>query len=317
MEFEKLFTLLDTVRFDASVLIGRKNFTDLSDNGEFLVTDDVSGAVYIFESSGRHIRTFGVSRCNPEDRGRLLSARFIGDGSIITTTSQGVYALNPDGSCKRRLLELPPNRSSFCERRDTVYFMSPGVRLSQVHAYSIESGIVQHFDLRPPKFPRTTSIKVGYVGRQIACFRQGIFYRYSESSDGEPLWTGRSYTVYQPSSYRSPQRDLTAHGNDRSSQLMELAREFTYSNGIFKLDQDHRMVTYQYPAKVNINIVNMNTQASVSTATAPGTGIALTKNGLMYVSGDYEQLPSGEVGNRTLEVWQFHPFDSSPPSVMQ
>lgn len=40
-------------------------------------------------------------------------------------------------------------------------------------------------------------------------------------------------------------------------------------------------------------------------------GIMLTRNGLMYTLGDYEQLPSGEKGNRALEVWQFHPFESS------
>ena len=315
MEFEDLFTPVDTVRFDASVLIGSRSFIDLSDNGEFLVTDDMSGVVHIFESSGRHIRTFGVERCNPEDGGRLLSARFLRNYGIIVTTDQGVYAFNADGSCKQRLLELPPNRPSFCERRDTVYFMYRD-RPHRVHAYSIKSGTIQDYELQSPKFPRTNSIKMGYVGRQIACFDHGVFYRYSERSDGEPLWQGRHFVTHRPPSYRPPKRDLTSHGNDRGSESMQLAREFTYSNGIFELDQNHRMVTFQYPAEVNINIVNMNTQTSMGSTTTDMI-VMLTKNGLLYVSGDYEQLPSGEVGNRTLEVWQFHPFDSSHTVVTE
>ena len=313
MEFEDLFAPIDTVRLDASVLIGSINFLDISDQGQFLVTDREARAIYVFSSSGSHLRTLEITQCNPEDTGSVLSTRFLKNGSMIATTSQGVYAFNADGSCQKRLLELPPNRSSFCERRDTVYLLNPRVRpLPQIHAYSIESGTVRDYDLRKPRFPRTTALRRGLEGRGIACFDRGVFYRYAESSDGEPLWLENDLVLHQPKSYRPPERDLTSQGmGDIISDLLQLEREFTYSSGIYELDENHRMIMTRsgYPAEFNLNIINMDTETSVSTVLDPDVGISLTKDGLVYSTGDYEILPSGETGNKMLEVRQFHPFE--------
>ena len=311
----KISSLPDTIRLDSSVLIGQIGFVDMSDREEFLVTDDVMRMLYVFTASGRHVRTIDISRCNPEDGGSLLSARFLKNGSMVVVTPWGVYALNADGSCKQRLLEILPNRPLFCERQDTVYFLDPSARPPQIYAYSIESGIIRDYDLRKPKFPRSTAVKRGYIGRQVACFDRGIFYRYAESSDGESLWLGSNPVLFQPMSYRPPERDATRSPSqgvsEFSYELQKLAREYTYSHGLFGLDENHRMVTFQYPTEVNVNIVNMETGTSISTADDLAHKVMLTKEGLMYTLGDYELLPSGETGNRTLEVWQFHPFESS------
>lgn len=316
MEFEDLFTPIDTIRFDASVPIGRFTFLDQSDQGEFLVTDFPMVQLHIFTASGRHVRTFEASGCNLEDSKLPLSARFLKGGGMIITTYRGVYAFNADGSCKQQLLEIPPDYPSFCERQDTVYFINHKRRIPQIYAYSLESGIVRDYDLRKPRFPISTAAGVGDMGhirRQIACFDHGIFYRYAESSDGELLWPGSDPVLFQPISYRPPERDATSRKRDRfRSQLQELAREFTYSNEIFELDQNHRMVTFGHPTGVNImNIVNMDTETGISTTDDQSMEIVLTKKGLMYTLGDRELLPSGETGNGTLEVWQFHPFESS------
>ncbi len=313
MEFEDLFTPIDTVRLDASVLIGSITFLDKSDQGQILVTDREARAIHVFSSSGRHLRMLEITQCNPEDTGRLLSTRFLKNGSMIATTTQGVYVLNANGSCQRRLLELPPNRPSFCERQDTVYLLNPRVRpLPQLHAYSIESGGVRVYDLRKPRFPRTTALRGGSEGRGIACFDRGVFYRYAESSDGEPLWPGNDLVLHQPKSYRPPERDITSQGmGDIISDLLQLEREFTYSSGIYELDENHRMIMTRsgYPAEFNLNIVNMDTETSVSAVLDPEVGISAAKDGLVYSTGDYEILPSGETGNRMLEVRQFHPFE--------
>ena len=124
MEFEDLFIPVDTIRFDASVSIGSFTFLDQSDQGEFLVTDFPMVQLHIFTASGRHVRTFELSGCNLEDSKLPWSARFLKRGGMIVTSSWGVYAFNADGSCKQRLLELPPNRPSFCERQDTIHFMN-------------------------------------------------------------------------------------------------------------------------------------------------------------------------------------------------
>ena len=310
VEAEDLFTPVDTVRFDASVLIGTIDFVDLSGKGEFLLTDEVMRALHVFTASGDHIRTFKVTQCNPEAGGTLFSAKFLENGDIMVATSQGVYTFNADGSCKERLPTEIPNSRSFCERRDTVYFVSPSRRpRPTIHAYSIESGAIREDGLRVPQFPRTTGVKRGFPGRQIACFERGVFYRYAESSDGEPLFLDDDPVVHRPMFYRPPQRDMTSQGGARAGDLRDLAQEFTYSDALRALDDDHRLVTFEYPAEANMNIVNMDTQTSVSTST--DWGILLAKDGFLYVHGDNERLSSGEIGNETLEVWQFHPFDLS------
>ena len=100
-----------------------------------------------------------------------------------------------------------------------------------------------------------------------------------------------------------------------TSELQELALAYTFSNGIFELDDRHRMVTFQYPAEINVIIVNMDTETSVSTSIDRSEFLMFVKDGLMYKLGEYEKLPSGELGNKVLKVWQFHPFESSHPDT--
>lgn len=310
VEAEDLFAPVDTVRFDASVLVGTIDFVDISRNGDFLLTDGVMRALHVFTASGDHIRTFKVTQCNPEDDLRPRSAKFLENGNMIAVTSRGAYTFNADGSCKVRLPTPIRDNASFCERQDTVYFISPSRRpRPQIHAYSIESGTIRDYDLRVPQFPRTTGVKRGLMGRQIACFERGVFYRYAESSDGEPLFLDNDPVVHRPMFYRPPKRDMTSQGGDRIGDLMDLRMEFTYSHGLFALDDDHRLVTFENPSEANMNIVNMDTQTSVSIAT--DWWIKLARDRLLYVSGDNEILSTGEMGNKTLEVWQFHPFDLS------
>ena len=308
VESEDLFTPVDTIRFDASVVIGTIDFVDISRNDDFLLTDGQMKALHVFTASGEHIRTFKVTQCNPEDDLRPRSAKFLENSDMMVVTSRGVYTFNADGSCKERLPTEIPRSPSFCERQDTVYFVSPSRRpRPTIHAYSIESGAVREYGLRVPQFPRTTGVKRGYRGSQIACLERGVFYRYAESSDGEPLFLDDDPVVHRPMFYRPPKRDATSE--NIAGDLMDLRKEFTYSNGLFELDDDHRLVTFEYPAEAKMNIVNMDTQTSVSTTT--DWGIKLAKDGFLYISGDNELLSSGEIGNRTLEVWQFHPFDLS------
>ena len=318
MESDDLFRPVDTVRFDASVLIGMMRFVDVSDQGDFLITDDVSKAFHVFSSSGNHIRTFTAKQCNPEESGWPLSAQFLESGRMVATTSNVTYVFNADGSCVKRLIDVPTNRASFCEWRGSVYFLNTRLPTPKIYAYSVESGIVRDYDLRKPKFPGVTSVKMGRIGRQIACFDYGVFYRYPENSDGEPLFPGNAPVIHRPTFFRPPQRDMKKTGNmgPRIDDLRELSREATYSSGLFELDEIHRLVTFgSSRAGTPLNIVNTETQTSVSTFT--DLRFKLAKHGFLYVLGDYEPLPSGEFGNQMLERWRFTPFEASSDEVAE
>ena len=315
MKFEELFSPLDTVRLDAAVLIGSMRFVDVSARGEFLITDDRAKAFHVFAATGNHVHTFTVGACNPEDSGLLQSARFLRDGSLIAATSRGVYALNPDGSCRKRLLELPATHASFCERQDLVYFLHDRFGTPRILAWSLELGIVEEYDLRMPEFPTFTAVSRGRIGRSMACFERGVFYRHAESMDAEPLWPGNELVTHRPTFFRPLRRDLitTDDMGARTDDVIELLRESTTLSGIFVLDEHHRLLTYQPWRETAFNIVNMELQTSVSTA--PNLRLALAKHGLLYARGDYESLPSGEVGNQMIEIWQFHPFESAQGEV--
>ena len=310
MEFEELFSPVHTVRFDASVLIGSMSFVEISDLGEFLITDNQMKAFHVFSPSGNHVRTFTVSQCNPEDGGFLQSARFLKDGSILAKTSNGVYAFHADGSCIRRLLELPSIRPSYCEWRGHTYFLNTSLSPPRIYAWSLDSGIVEEYDLRLPAFPSITSAYRGIVGREMACFDRGVFFRYAESSDAEPLFPGDDPVVHRPTFFRPLERDMirTDDMGARADDVLDLMREATFSSGIYELDESHRLVKFHtWGRATQINIVNMQTQTSVSSITELRLEVA--EHGILYVLGDYESLPSGEIGNQMLEVWQFIPFE--------
>ncbi len=310
MEFGELFSPVDTVRFDASVLVGTMSFVDLSDQGDFLITDDQMDEFHFFSASGEHVRTFAVSQCNPEGSGFLHSARFLADGSVIAKTSGGAYAFSTDGSCKKRLLELPSIRPSFCEWRGHTYFLNTSLSPPRIFAWSLDSGIVEEYDLRMPAFPSITSAYRGIVGRELACFDRGVFFRYAESSDAEPLFPGNEPVVHRPTHFRPIRRDMirTDDMGARTDDVLDLMREATFSSGIFELDESRRLVKFHtWGRQTQINIVNMETQTSVSSIT--DLLLEVAEHGILYVLGDYEPLPSGEMGNQMLEVWRFIPFE--------
>ena len=124
--------------------------------------------------------------------------------------------------------------------------------------------------------------------------------------------------LHKPMHYRAPERDPTSEGMfDLAYEFQDLGRDYTYSDGIFELDENHRMVTFGGPPddslRANMNIVNMDTETSVSTR--KDLGLLMAKNGFLYTLGGYEQFPSGRMGNETIEVWEFQPFEPSHAEV--
>ena len=290
--FEDLLVPLDTVRLDASVLIGTTDFVDVSSKGDFLIADYMQRTSHVFDASGHHVRSFSTKDCNPEEGARASAGRFLTDGRMVVSTSTGHFLFD----------------------RDSIYFMLHRQRPPQVLVYAVNSGGIRHYDIREPLFPRVTNVMMGVIGRQIACFDHGVFYRFPESSDGEPLWAGPTRVEHRLPYYRAPQRDMGEGGNMKSriDDLEELSLTATYSTGLYKIDEFHRMMTFdvEYRSMATaFQIVNIQTQSSVHSETE--RYILATKNGLFYLQGDYEELASGELGNRMIEVLRFVPLENS------
>lgn len=312
--FDELFVPVDTVQLAASVLIGTTAFMDVSPDGDFLIADEMQRVFHIFSASGNHVRTFSSKDCNPEEGARSSAGRFLADGRMVVSTSTGHFIFDVDGNCERRIPDLPIAHHSFCPREDSIYVMLHLQRPPQVHVYALKSGGARHYELREPKFPKATQVKRGRLGREIACFDDAVYFRYPESSDGEPLWSGPAQIRFRLPFYRAPQRDMGGGGsmNSRIDDLRQLSREFTYSTGIFELDEFHRMVTFNArygSGEVSFHVVDSRTQTSLHSET--DRIIRTAKNGYLYLEGDYEELSSGELGNRMIEVLRFVPLENS------
>ena len=314
-KFDDLFTVVDTVRLDASVLIGHFTFLDVSTSGNFLIADRGQKALHLFSPSGGHIRTFSTALCNPEKDPTPQSARFLADGSMLVNTYGGTHLFTAEGACVKSVDDWPNHLTSFCERSDSVYVLSRYTPNQRALVFSSALDFVRDHSIPSSNFPGIARIFEGKVGRGIACLGHGVYYRYPESSDGRPLFGAENAILHKPFFFRPLSRDRTASGqsgmNDRVDEFLEIISEYTLSTGIFALDEDHRMLTFTTESlnqnvPTAINIVSLKARPSMSILTER-RGIRLAKNGLLFLQGDYEVLANGEYGNPILEVLRFTP----------
>lgn len=315
VEFDDLFTVVDTVRLDASVIIGHFTFLDVSTSGNFLIADRGQKALYLLSPSGGHIRTFSTALCNPEKDTTPRSARFLADGRMLVQTVGGTHLFTAEGACVKSVDEWPNHLTSFCERSDSVYVLSRYTPNQRVLVFSSSLDYVRDHSIPPSNFPGITRIFAGKLGRELACLDHGVYYRYPESSDGRPLFGAENAILHKPFFFRPVSRDRTTSGqsgmNDRVGEFLEITSESTLSTGIFALDDDHRMLTFTTKSlnqnvPTAINIVSLKARPSMSILTER-RGIRLAKNGLLFLQGDYEVLANGEYGNPILEVLRFTP----------
>ena len=316
MAFEDLFTAVDTLRLDASTLIGRISFMDVSESGDVLISDALQKVMYIFSPSGAHSRTLSATSCHPERDPEPMSARFLDDGRIVASTVGGTYLFSADGSCEKTVRDWPRSCPSFCERRDSVYVFDRFMSSPRILVFSPSLDFVRDYDLSPPEFPGIFGIYLGNVGLELACFDHDVLYRYPESSDGQSLFAGEKVVLHKPAFFVPPPRDRSTSGNDdmgaRLDEFMEISGVSTLADAIFALGDDHRLIKFStgpldQSVSVALSVVDHEKQTSVSILT-DRRGPALAKNGLLYFNIGNEVLDSGKVGNPMFEVVRFRPF---------
>ena len=98
--FEDLFVFTDTLRPDTAIVVGEISFIDIDPHGNFLVSDPIVNAVYMFDMDGVHKQTFRHNACLPEKGGRVRSARFGPVGRIIESGAFGpMVVFDTHGRC--------------------------------------------------------------------------------------------------------------------------------------------------------------------------------------------------------------------------
>ena len=318
--FDELFVLKDTVRLDSSVLLGEISFLDISPGGQLLVTDHKGRGIHVFEASGRLQGSYSISDCMPEtELNWMSSSRFIGRGRIMVHQfSEATVVFDQDGACYATKRLVNDQFLSFCALDDSIFsFRLYNTDDAFVSVYSPELELVRRVPIEPPQFEGLNQ-GLGFLGppgRGMACFANGPFFIYLESMDGLPVFASALQTKSRPEFFRQRKSDLP-RGQD-SRQLIKLQHEFQSAIAIYALDETTRMVLFtDLGQEWKVNAAQRWTRGisiSSNVGQFPSRSAVLTVNpiaashGHIFVRGDPEPLPDGEMGNPMLVRYRFTP----------
>lgn len=307
VEFNELFMLVDTVRLDASVLLGGWLDMDVDSNGNFAITDSDAGSVHLFSATGEHLLEMTPEACDPGRNARLQGSRFVGDELILTSGAFLVsYVFDRSGHCilgSRSAGIASP--SHVCSRDSTIYVLSKVTPQEHyVRAFSTELELVREYPVPAPRWPVLTEA-IGPI-QGIGCFEDDAWFIRMDSFDAIPVTQAMTYEATRPAFYRERKRDLP-DGPDLDKKYGAIS-EGTVANALFELEVDTRAVHYggaSGPGNV-LRIVNHSGRFS-PVATSPPDHPETARNGMLYYLGESERLPDGEVGNPVIVRYRFLP----------
>ena len=314
-DFEDLFALVDTIQFDESILIAQIISLDVSDGGQFLVSDYSSGQIHVFSSSGGYEHSRLTESCPSDTEFRPLHARFLGGGRVIASTGNESYLFGADGHCERRVESLTPPPQSYCSHRDTLFTYTALRDSPIVRAYSSSMELLKEYEIAKPAFPALTKIYQGLSGRYLACSDEGVYYLYPESSDARLLGSDKAGYRHRPAYYYAPTRDRKR--GDMATLIEDgqtLSRESTMAVAVFDLDGEHRIVAFANSPRymdgtrsfsMGLNIVSDRAENASGVSTFVTRQPLAAKSGLLYLMGDNKRMDSDEPGNPMIEVWRF------------
>ncbi len=313
--FEELFVIEDTIRLDASVLLGQIRSLHVNDAGELLVDDGTETGIHVFSSSGNLVQSLAFSSCFPgECDYELPLTRFIGRDHIMSLRGMSAVIFDRDGQCgsSQRLDDFC---RAICGLNDTIiaYRLGPeGESFFDTYTRSLKLANTEQSE--PTPFRDLNLVNLGYWGRAMACFDDGPYFVFLESMDGVPLFPSEQNVRYRPKFFRQRKRDVPIGHPNQS----EMKTAFPQSVGIIALDSTTRIVQFRtwderwrldgrpghpIPAfSVSSNTGLFPSRSTISTVFPRTTG-----NGFLYSIGDVEQLPNGEFSNPVIVRYRFIP----------
>ena len=317
MPFEELFVIEDTIRLDSSVLLGQIRFMDVNEAGELLIEDGTDGGIHLFSPSGKHLQSYAVTSCLPGETGQSRPlTRFMGNGNIISIR-QGRMAIifGRDGSCIQTIRDLGKSYRAYCVRGDSIAAYAIGDEgEASVDYYSTALEPLRSVHEEPSGFPFLNRGRGGISGRDIACFDDGVYYVYRESTDGFCISCPSAGIRYRPEFAERRTRDVPFGDYDQSKLVMEVPMNL----GVFAVDRSTRMTVFTYLDQKWYGATETDrlfgygiaskTGLFPGRSTTAGEVLPITMtagNGYVYAAGDAVQLPDGEFGNPVIVRYRF------------
>ncbi|MDE2826865.1 MAG: hypothetical protein OXL40_06080 [Bacteroidota bacterium] len=318
VSFSELFQPVDTIRVDASVLVGHYTFIDVDKAGNLLITDEAGQITHLFSATGVYMTSYSVPECVPDEGDFLPSiSRFIGDGRIVVMgQGRGAAVFDRGGDCLVGTRMWNNLSKSICTQEDSI-FMHKGVPRGKT-SVSVYDSALEHltdFPIRSPRLLMLNATTQGLPGRSLECFDDGAHYLYIEDMDSWPVRVDGNRIRYQPDFFQRRPDDVADYAP------IEQLSEYPLVMGIFALDKSTRMVGF-------IDIGRKWARRSGESGLMVGLSVASNENlfpgrstfahvwptsagnGYLYTKGEHESLPDGEVGNPILVRFRFIPPQS-------
>ena len=311
--FSELFQSVDTIRVDASVLVGHYTFIDVDGVGNLLITDQGGQITHLFSATGMHLTSYSVPDCVPDEASFLpASSRFLGGGRIVVMSrGQGAAVFDRGGDCLVGTRLWNMYSKSICTLEDSIFMHLKDPR--ETTSVSVYDSTLAHLTDIPIRSPRLTMLNLthnGLPGRSIECFDDGAHYHYIEDMDSWPVRVDNSRIRYQPDFFRRRPNDVS--GIPPIGQILE----YPMGMGVFALDKSTRMVPFfqldrewaswseESGHLIGISVAS-NTGQFPGRSTISHVIPKSAGNGYLYAEGEHEPLPDGEVGNPILIRYRF------------
>ena len=317
--FSELFQPADTIRLDASVLVGHYTFIDVDEAGNLLITDEVSRITHLFSATGVHTASYSVPDCVP-DEGDFLpsSSRFIGDDRIVVMSrGMGGAVFDRGGDCLVGTRMWNSRSHSICTQEDSILMHKKGGSRGKT-SVSLYDSTLEHLTDIPIRSPRLTMLNLttnGLPGRSIECFDDGAHYHYIEDMDSWPVRVDSSRIRYQPDFFQRRPDDVSG------IPPLEQLREYPSAVAVFALDKSTRMMAFieldqewarwseESGPMIGLSVAS-NENLFPGRSTISNVFPISTGNGYFYAEWEHESLPDGEFGNLILIKYRFMPPQS-------
>ena len=316
--FSELFQPADTIRLDASVLVGHYTFIDVDEAGNLLVTDEMSRITHLFSATGVHMMSYSAPDCVPDEADfEPVSSRFIRGGRIVVMSrARGGAVFDRGGDCLVGTRMWNDLSKSICTQGDSIFLLKgvPGGKPS-ISVYDSALEPLTDIPIRSPRLIMLNRTTNGLPGRSLECFDDGVHYLYIEDMDSWPVRVDSSRIRHQPEFFRQRPDDVSGIPS------IERLREYPSAVAVFALDKSTRMVAFieldqkwarwrgESGPMIGLSVASNENRfpgrSTISHAFPKSAG-----NGYFYAEGEHESLPDGEVGNPILIRYKFIPPQS-------
>ena len=313
VDHDELFVFEDTIRLDPSVIIGTVRDLDVNSEGELLITDSNARNVYRFSATGRLLYELIVEECHPgaEADFHPFSARFIGDGRMITWANSGrAFLFDDTGHCIEYAKSADFIAIGVCARKDSIFTLpAPAPVRMTMKVLGSNLDLLEEIAIEPMRWPNMTKV-LARPGRQLGCFDDDVWYIHNYSPDAIPLRRQETMIQYQHPYFKERTRDLPSP----SPRDFKGFNDASWVYALHTLDNSTHLVVHhtlrrlgQLVGKSGYTIVDhKNRFASVSTL-ATRRHLVGSGGGMLYYKGDHELLSDGELGNPVILRYRFIP----------